>query len=93
MKKLNILISLITCLVLNGYSQEGPQNSGLELINRDAIESQMSFLASDWTEGRETGEKGAFLAADELSTIDWDIMEKIIRISYLNIWELSTTAW
>jgi aminopeptidase-like protein len=31
--------------------------------------------------------------ADELSTIDWDVMEKIIKISFLNVWELSTTDW
>lgn len=26
---------------------------------------------------------------DEVSTIDWDIMEKIIKISFLNIWKLA----
>jgi Zn-dependent M28 family amino/carboxypeptidase len=30
---------------------------------------------------------------DEISTIDWDIMEKIIRISFANIWQLSVTDW
>ena len=30
---------------------------------------------------------------DELSTIDWDIMEKIIKISYLNTWQLSNSEW
>ena len=30
---------------------------------------------------------------DELKTIDWDIMEKIIRISFLNVWELANTNW
>jgi hypothetical protein len=29
--------------------------------------------------------------ADEISTIDWDIMEKIIRISYANIWQLANS--
>lgn len=31
--------------------------------------------------------------SDELSTIDWDIMEKIIRISFCNVWELANTTW
>jgi len=31
--------------------------------------------------------------ADEVSTADWDIMEKIIRISFANIWELANTSW
>jgi hypothetical protein len=30
---------------------------------------------------------------DENSTINWDIMEKIIRISYLNIWQLANSEW
>jgi hypothetical protein len=30
---------------------------------------------------------------DEISTIDWDIMEKITRISYANIWELANSEW
>jgi len=30
---------------------------------------------------------------DEITTIDWDIMEKIIRISFLNVWELANTNW
>jgi len=31
--------------------------------------------------------------ADEPETIDWDIMEKIIKISFTNIWELANTTW
>jgi hypothetical protein len=30
---------------------------------------------------------------DEFNTIDWDIMEKIIKISFTNVWELSNTEW
>lgn len=30
---------------------------------------------------------------DEISTIDWDIMEKITRICYANIWELANSEW
>ncbi len=31
--------------------------------------------------------------ADELDTTDWDIMEKIIKISFANVWELANTVW
>jgi hypothetical protein len=31
--------------------------------------------------------------ADEISTINWDIMEKIIKISFANIWELANSDW
>lgn len=30
---------------------------------------------------------------DEISTIDWDIMEKIIKISFANIWQLADSKW
>ncbi|MDO9579359.1 MAG: M28 family peptidase [Bacteroidales bacterium] len=30
---------------------------------------------------------------DEPNTIDWDIMEKIIRISFANVWELANNDW
>lgn len=30
---------------------------------------------------------------DEISTIDWDIMEKIIKISFANIWQLADSNW
>jgi hypothetical protein len=31
--------------------------------------------------------------ADEFSTIDWDIMEKIIKISFANVWKLANSEW
>ena len=31
--------------------------------------------------------------SDELKTVDWDIMEKIIRISFADIWELANSEW
>lgn len=31
--------------------------------------------------------------ADEISTIDWDIMEKVIKISFANIWQLANSSW
>jgi hypothetical protein len=30
---------------------------------------------------------------DEVSTVDWDIMEKIIKISFANVWELANSNW
>ena len=31
--------------------------------------------------------------ADEISTVNWDIMEKIAKISFANIWELANSDW
>ena len=30
---------------------------------------------------------------DEISTVNWDIMEKIIKISFANIWNLANSEW
>ena len=30
---------------------------------------------------------------DEITTIDWDIMEKIVRISFANLWDLANSDW
>lgn len=30
---------------------------------------------------------------DEFETVDWDIMEKIIKISFANVWELANAVW
>jgi hypothetical protein len=30
---------------------------------------------------------------DELSTLDWDIMEKIVKICFADLWELANTKW
>jgi Zn-dependent M28 family amino/carboxypeptidase len=33
------------------------------------------------------------MPSDENETLDWDIMEKIIKISFTNIWELANSEW
>ncbi len=30
---------------------------------------------------------------DEIETVDWDIMEKIVRIAFANIWDLANSSW
>jgi Zn-dependent M28 family amino/carboxypeptidase len=31
--------------------------------------------------------------ADETETVNWDIMEKIVKISFVNVWELANKDW
>ena len=61
-----ILIFLITQVV---YGQESPVEKGLGSINPDVIKAQLSFLSSDWTEGRAAGEKGERLAGDYIASM------------------------
>ena len=40
---------------------------GLQVISGEKVEAPLEFLASDWTEGREAGTKGAWLASDYIA--------------------------
>ena len=64
-------VFIIICLhAQNAISQKDETKlKGLSAITDDAVKGQLAFLASDWTEGRETGTKGSFLAADYVASI------------------------
>lgn len=64
MKKL-----LLTCLLFITFfgvqaQKDESKLKGLQAITEDAVRGQLEFLASPWTEGRETGTRGNFMAAD-----------------------------
>jgi hypothetical protein len=64
---LSILFLLLNC---SAFSQQTDiNNAGLHEITIPVIKGQLDFLASDWTEGRETGEKGMFMAADYIASM------------------------
>jgi hypothetical protein len=70
MKKL--LISTFTASLLLStllFSQVSPKEKGLQAITSDVIKGQLEFLSSDWMEGRATGEKGSYLAADYVASM------------------------
>jgi hypothetical protein len=70
MKKF-LFSTFIVCLFFstNLLSQVTPKEKGLQAITADAIKGQLEFLSSDWMEGRATGEKGAYLAADYIASM------------------------
>lgn len=70
MKKI-IILSLIlsACIRLTMHGQVSEVELGLSAITNDAIISQTGFLASDWTEGRETGTRGEYLSADYIASM------------------------
>ena len=45
------------------------KQKGLESITPEAVRAQLEFLASDWTEGRSTTERGAYMASDYIASI------------------------
>lgn len=59
---------LIFCIsIING--QNTPAEKGLATINRNVIQGQLEFLASDWMEGRRTGEKGEMISSDYIASM------------------------
>ena len=51
------------------FGQDSSVEKGLKSITSDAIKGQLGFLASDWTEGREVGEKGESLSSDYIASM------------------------
>ena len=72
MKNCVRLISLATILLFATtpqYAQKAARDKGLEGITKEVIQGQLEFLASDWTEGREAGTRGAYMAADYIASM------------------------
>jgi hypothetical protein len=69
MKKLLLIgFLLLACFNLQAQNKVTEKNEsklkGLSAITNDAVRGPLEFLASPWTEGRETGSRGSFMAAD-----------------------------
>jgi hypothetical protein len=71
MKKKNTIICslLVAGASLTGQISDDSFTRSLNNINQSALKAQLGFLASDWTEGREAGKKGEYLAADYIASI------------------------
>ncbi len=64
-----LLAGILLGFALPQYAQESPRDKGLKVITKEAIQGQLEFLASDWTEGRETGTKGEYMAGDYIASM------------------------
>ena len=51
------------------FGQDTDTERGMKEITTDVIRAQLGFLSSDWMEGREAYEKGAFLASDYIASM------------------------
>jgi hypothetical protein len=70
MKKLLFSAVFLSAVCMtNSNAQLAPKETGLQEITINAIKGQLEFLSSDWMEGRATGEKGAYLAADYIASM------------------------
>ena len=67
-----IVIALTGSIPYNVSAQNDhndPKGKGYKALTYDMVKAQLTFLSSDWMEGRETVSKGAFLAADYIASI------------------------
>jgi hypothetical protein len=69
MKKLVLAFVSVCFLYTLSFGQTDPKEKGLQAITLEAIKGQLGFLASDWMEGRATGEKGFYMAADYVASM------------------------
>jgi hypothetical protein len=71
MMKKSIFTTILFTLIFSfsALGQANPKEKGLEAITVEAVKGQLEFLSSDWMEGRATGEKGSFLAADYVASM------------------------
>jgi hypothetical protein len=70
MKKIISAFLFLTLAVISDLNaQQAGIEKGLNAISTFAIKGQLEFLSSDWTEGRKTGEKGEYLAADYIASM------------------------
>ncbi len=70
MKKL-VLMAIVLGFIcsITTQAQVTPKEKGLQAITTDVIKGQLEFLSSDWMEGRATGERGSYLAADYIASM------------------------
>ncbi|MDR0796442.1 MAG: M20/M25/M40 family metallo-hydrolase [Tannerella sp.] len=64
-----MMFALVVVMTITATAQNDPKAKGLEAITDDMVKAQLTFLASDWMEGREGVSKGSFLAADYIASI------------------------
>jgi len=70
MKNGRYLVLVIVLLISSAsYCQETEIIKGLQAITPEAVKAQLRFLASDWMEGREAGEKGEILASEYIASM------------------------
>ncbi|MFA5815910.1 MAG: M20/M25/M40 family metallo-hydrolase [Bacteroidales bacterium] len=64
-----LLAGILLGFAMPQYAQESPRDKGFQAITKEAIQGQLEFLASDWTEGRESGTKGEYMASDYIASM------------------------
>ncbi len=65
----NSIFGLVLLIGLPLNAQQPSKDKGLSAISEGVIKAQLDFLSSDWTEGRELGIAGAYMASDYIASM------------------------
>lgn len=68
-KTVVFLFLLILLNLTSAFAQGDPKETGLKAITSEVLQAQLEYLASDWTQGRESGTRGEFMAGDYIAGI------------------------
>jgi len=68
MKNKTLLLICFSITTLISQAQK-PIEKGLASITENTLKAQLTFFSSDWFEGREAAEKGAYMAGDYLASL------------------------
>jgi len=66
---IRLLLTVVFISILYPSRAQDTKQKGLDAITQQAVEAQLEFLSSDWTEGRATGTRGAYMAADYIASM------------------------
>lgn len=69
MKKVFNFFAIYFFTIFSVLAQTSPIEKGLSSINKETVQAQLEFFASDWMEGREATTKGEFMAGDYLASL------------------------
>ena len=68
-KAVHFLLILTLIHFITPVQAQDAKQKGLDAITHSAVQGQLEFLSSDWTEGRATGTEGAYMAADYIASM------------------------
>lgn len=69
MTKKRLITLAAVCMTCALFAQNGAVKKGMEAIRPDALQAQLDVLSSDAMMGRNTGEKGGFVAARYVASL------------------------
>ncbi|AZQ61303.1 M20/M25/M40 family metallo-hydrolase [Flammeovirga pectinis] len=69
MKSLRIYLTVLAFAFTTSVFAQSPKEKGLEAIDEGVISAAITYLSSDWMEGREAGHPGAYRAAEYIASM------------------------